>query len=90
MRYENLIKIGKVKSKNVDLVVIRTDKDRKLYESEPCYHCTKELIKIKLFRINKIYYSTKEGNIVCMNYNKWLKVCNRRVSSGFKYYRSNK
>ena len=46
-----------------NILIIRIDANDKLIESKPCMMCVHEL---KKHNINKVYYSTKDGNIECV------------------------
>ena len=71
-------KIGATKSKKYSLLVIRINKTGNLCNSKPCADC---ICEFKKHNINKIYYSSSDGDIVC---EKVKNMCNRE-SSGTKY-----
>lgn len=48
--------------KNLDIYIIRVDKNGNLKDSKPCNHCLKYLKRAKLFRY--CYYSNHQGEIV--------------------------
>lgn len=88
MKTKNLIRRRKIKYSNFDLLVIRVDKNLNLRESSPCYHCTRELeknCKTRNFNIDKIYYSTSEGNIDCIKFTEYTKK-EHKISSGYRNY----
>lgn len=65
----NLIKI-----KEIDLIVIRTNKQNKLRNSKPCCRCINfinNFILVTNIKINKIYYSIEDNiivtNLECLN-----------------------
>jgi len=78
-------KMRRVKKTKMDLVVIRINKNGKLCESAPCYHCTQELLKNNLIVIDKLYYSTIYGNIVCIKFDDWITHGLPHISKGWKY-----
>ena len=78
-------KMRRVKKTKMDLVVIRINRNGKLCESAPCYHCTQELLKNNLIVIDKLYYSTIYGNIVCIKFDDWIKYGLPHISKGWKY-----
>ncbi len=80
-----LKKMRRVKKTKMDLVVIRINRNGKLCESAPCYHCTQELLKNNLIVIDKLYYSTVYGNIICIKFDDWIKHGLPRISKGWKY-----
>lgn len=51
---------GKIK-KNINLIVIRIDKNNNICSSRPCYNCLKMMQQ--LF-INKVYYTDDNGNLI--------------------------
>jgi deoxycytidylate deaminase len=48
--------------KNMDIIVIRVNKQNKLKNSRPCNNC---IIKLLSCGIRKVYYSDDNGDIVC-------------------------
>ena len=78
-------KMRRVKKTKMDLVVIRINRNGKLCESAPCYHCTQELLKNNLIVIDKLYYSTVYGNIICIKFDDWIKYGLPQISKGWKY-----
>ena len=55
------------KLQNIDLLVIRLSKHKKLQSSKPCANCIQRMKTYpskKGYRIKHIYYSTQEGNII--------------------------
>jgi len=63
----NRLKTNIGRTKNVSLVVIRTNFFGQLINSKPCKHCIQKMIDFipsKGYRITKVYYSDKNGNIV--------------------------
>lgn len=58
------------KLQNINLLVIRLSKHKKLQSSKPCANCIyrmKMLPSKKGYRIKNIYYSTEDGNIIKSN-----------------------
>jgi hypothetical protein len=86
IKFESSLRRKKIKCRIADLIIIRVDSKNNLYDSEPCYHCTEELKRIKLFKIGKIHFSTKDGNIKSFNFNDWINSGQKKLSSGFQYY----
>ncbi len=74
----------KNKNINVDLIVLRINKQYSLCDSAPCYHCTCELKKKHFINIKNIYFSTSEGLIKCVNFNDWNNQTNHHISKGWK------
>ena len=77
----------KVRIKNINLVVIRTSKYKKITISKPCVNCIKYLCKqpnFKGYQINKIYYSDYCGDIIESSIDE-LKMNTTHVS---RYYRN--
>ena len=55
------------RNKLINLVVIRTSKNKKISISKPCVHCMSFLCskpQMKGYQINKIFYSNEYGNII--------------------------
>lgn len=50
---------------NVNILVIRVDKDGNYCSSEPCCNCLKFMKTIDKIKINKVCYFDKEGKFVC-------------------------
>ena len=78
-------RLKKVKKTKMNLLVIRMNRSGNLCESAPCYHCTQELLKNNLIVIDKLYYSTQYGNIVCIKFDDWVKYGNHHISKGWKW-----
>ncbi len=49
-------------NKNINIIVVRVIHGNKLCNSRPCYNC---LNMMKAVGINKIYYTTDNGDIIC-------------------------
>ena len=86
MKIENLIRCGKIKSKNVDLYVIRIDKHGQLKNSAPCKHCTIELKRSKLLNIKNIYFSNNNDEIECIKFTEWINSQKYKISTGYLRY----
>lgn len=56
----------------MDLVVIRVSSTGKLGMSRPCYHCIRSIRNAR-FKIENVYYSNAEGDIVCEKSNELLR-----------------
>lgn len=80
------IKSGKIKNRKMNLIVIRTSNNNKLCSSAPCYHCTLELANNGYIKIKKLYYSTTDNNIKCINFSEYYKKGEYKMSSGWKKY----
>lgn len=59
-----------IKNITVDLVVIRYSGNL-ISDSKPCVHCCKELSFNKKVKINKLYYSDSNGEIVKIDFNQF-------------------
>jgi deoxycytidylate deaminase len=68
-------KIDKKKTHN--LLVLRFSSNGKLCESKPCHHC---IMKLKKLKINKVYYSKEDENVVCEK----IHEMNNKKSSGYR------
>lgn len=71
----------KPKSK-YNLLIIQIGKNNELKMSRPCFLCSHAIFKSKK-RINKIYYSTGDGNIVSESIYSLMNFENIHVSIGF-------
>ena len=83
-----LVKSGKIKKNTntkMDMVVLRVSKSGKLGESAPCLHCTNELKKNSMVRINNLYFSNNDGTISCMKFDAWTESGTNHVSKGWKW-----
>lgn len=93
LKLENLIRCKKIKKSSIrkgfNLIVIRICPSGKLGESAPCHHCTLELQRNNLIKINKLYYSKQSGCIECINFNEWIKLKHIK-SSGYRKYENKK
>lgn len=92
LKIQTLIRCKKIKKpkKGLDLIVIRINKSKQLCQCEPCYHCTKELNLNKLFKINNLYYSNNNNEIICIKFDNWVKSNVCKISSGYKHYQNKK
>ena len=54
---------NKNKCTNVNLIVLRINRNHCLCNSAPCYHCTSELNKKTFINIKNIYFSCDDGTI---------------------------
>lgn len=80
-------KISKYKIKKkivVDLYVIKYNSNGKMSNSQPCFHCGKELFNNKKIKISKLYFSNNEGNITKVNFEEWFLKSNHHISRGWK------
>lgn len=76
---------GTKKLRGLDLVVVKVNKSGKILNSKPCADCLKKMSIIACkfgYYINRIFYSTAEGEIVKTNIRK-LKKETQYVSSYF-------
>lgn len=62
---------NKNKYKKLNLLVIRINKDYKLCNARPCYHCLQMMIK---YNIDKVFYSIDEYNIVSEKVNDMISI----------------
>lgn len=83
-KVKSLIRCRKIKKNKMNLIVLRVNKIGELCESAPCFHCTKELSENNLIQIDKLYYSTAGGYIVCIKFNEWVKLGISDMSKGWK------
>jgi cytidine deaminase len=72
---------------NVDLLVIRTNKDGTLRDSKPCHHCLKFMMYVSRYGlyVNEIHYSTGDGVIVRKTLRDLWNENQHHVSSGFRH-----
>jgi len=84
-KIKNMIRCKKIKKTTMNLFVIRINKEGKLCNSAPCYHCTNTLLKEKDIKINKLYYSTANECISCIKFNDWIQNDEIHISSGWKW-----
>ena len=80
----NLLRCGKIKKNKMDLIVLRINKNGKLCESAPCYHCTKELASNDFIQIDKLYFSRIDQTITCIKFDEWVENGTSYVSKGWK------
>ena len=62
---KNNYKFSKNKKIKVDLLVVRVTYSGELKNSKPCRHCVEMLSQLPYITVVNVYYSTKDGNIVC-------------------------
>jgi len=79
-RYEG--KLNKNKRKTMDLISIRFLKTGELSDSAPCLHCSIELNKNKIVKINNLIYSTSSGTIVKIKFDDYINSCHKCISKG--------
>jgi deoxycytidylate deaminase len=79
MKHAEVDAIGKAASNrslkdkaSMDLVVIRVNQTGKLGMSRPCYHCIRSILNAR-FKIDNVYYSNAEGDIICEKPNELLR-----------------
>jgi hypothetical protein len=84
-KLEYLVKSGRYKKNKIDLLVIRTNKNGRLCESAPCYHCSKELAQNSFIKIDKLYFSRSDNTITCVKFSDFIKRDNIHVSKGWKW-----
>ncbi len=61
------IKNNNVKRKTrVNILVLRTMSDGRLKNSKPCRHCVLKMSNNKYLNIKNVYYSTENGEIICI------------------------
>lgn len=88
---EKLIKRNRKRRKyliNVDIIVIRFNKNNKLTSSKPCVHCIHRMLTMPEkygYKINNIYYSDENGNIIKTKINELIKDDKLHMS---KYFRN--
>ncbi len=87
IKIRRLILNKKIKNtKSIDLIVIRINSSKNLCLSEPCYHCTMELLKNKSFKIRNLYYSNEKDTLNCIKFKDWIISKKYKVSSGYLNY----
>lgn len=77
-----------LRHKKVDILIIRTSKTGCLGMSKPCAHCIdimSEMAPKKGYKINRVYYTTEEGVILCDKLDKLICDPDMHIS---KYYKS--
>ena len=70
--------------KTLNLLVIRINKNGDLKNSKPCFKCITHLNRIPGYKINKIYYSNENGQIIESKFNDLYFEDNKYISRGFK------
>ena len=84
-KIHNMFKCGKQKKRiRMSLLVLRINRNGDLCESAPCQHCTSQLSRSKDLLIDKIYFSTDSGNIVCTKFCDWVCMDDHHVTKGWK------
>ena len=86
---KELLRCKKIKENTMNLIVIRVNKLGQLCESAPCFHCTKELEKNNIVKINKLYYSRSDESISCIKFKDWVKCGTCHISKGWKMLQKN-
>jgi deoxycytidylate deaminase len=67
----------------IDLLVIRINKNGKLLNSKPCSNCLKKMKNIKGYKIKYVHYSTENGTIVTQKLSDLLQDTNVHISYFF-------
>lgn len=85
---KNLKPLPKQKNlKKVDLLVIKVSITGKLGSSKPCYNCLTKLslsLPEKGYKLNKVYYSTRDGTIESCKLNELINEENPHISRFYK------
>jgi cytidine deaminase len=61
------------KLESINILVVRLSKNNRLQESKPCFNCIQNMSILpqqKGYKLNNIYYSDNDGNIVKTSLNK--------------------
>ena len=77
----------KAKKTNINLIVIRVDKFGLLKNSTPCSMCIKYMERTNVltsYKINNIYYSDQNGNIIIRKLNELMDAPNKYITTRFK------
>ncbi len=64
-----------------DILVFRFNRSGELAESRPCQHC---IHKLKKYNINRVFYSSKNGDIICEKVSE-MDISTAHVTSGIKF-----
>lgn len=64
-----LIRRKHIKYIELDLVVVKYSNNCEFQKSAPCKHCCQELFKTKKIKINNLYYSNSNDEIVKIDFN---------------------
>jgi len=77
----------KAKKKRIILIVIRINRYGDLLNSTPCFKCIKHLTRLNKssgYKIDKIYYSNKDGKIVIAKLSELIESENKHVTYAFR------
>lgn len=77
----------KAKRKKISLIVIRIDKNGILKNSKPCFKCIEYMIRLNHqsgYKIEHIYYSNENGDIIIKKLSELEHDENKHVSWGFR------
>jgi hypothetical protein len=70
--------------KKIDLIVIRVDLNGQLRNSKPCSKCIEHLCRLKKYKIQNVYYSDKDGNIIMERFSYFAKSGDMHISRRFQ------
>jgi cytidine deaminase len=79
-----MIKKTICKKKTINLIVLRVHKNNTLSLSQPCYHCSTEMMKNKHVNIKYLFFSDENGDIQKHDFNTWYNETNHHISSGWR------
>lgn len=77
----------KAKKKKINLIVIRIDRFGNLRNSGPCFKCIQYMQRLNLttsYKIENVYYSDQDGNIVVIKLADLIDQENKHVSYAFR------
>jgi len=83
-RYHGMLTSKRIKSRKVNVLVIRFNKSGNLCESAPCYHCSKKLNEDGLIVVDKLYYSRSDGSITGIKFRDWMKRDEFHLTRGWR------
>ena len=75
----------------LNIVVVRIDGQGRLKDSKPCAKCIKHMNRLPFatcYRIDRVYYSSKDGSIVKSNLSTLNDDNNKYITSGFRHARA--
>ena len=69
--------------KNISLLVIRVSRSGLLGSSRPCLHCLQQLKTLRRYKIDFVYFSTRDGTIERVRFNKIIREKHQHISTGY-------
>ena len=73
-----------IKKKNINLLVIRVNKNGNLKNSKPCIKCLFHMSNVKYYKIKYVYYSNNEGQLIEEKLSDLLSSEEKHISSRFR------